>query len=93
MPGLIPDDKDSKDQPALITDVEDKSIGYIFCLGAFADKNTGVVYNDCTRNFPFMSLGGNVCFLLCIITKPMPSWPHLYLDWIQRTLWMHTQKT
>ncbi len=31
-------------------------------------------------------------FLFCIITKPTLSWPHLYLDWIQRTFWMHTRK-
>jgi hypothetical protein len=62
MPGLIPDDENSEDCPALITDVEDKSVANIFCFGAFADKNTSVVYNDCTGNFPFMSLDGNVCF-------------------------------
>jgi hypothetical protein len=85
MPGLIPEDKDSKDQPNLITDVEDESIVNIFCFGAFADKNTGVVYSGCP---------GRQCrFLLCITTKPTPSLPHLYLDWIKRTFWMHTQKT
>ncbi len=93
MPGLILDDEDSKDQPALITDVEDDSIANVFCFGAFADNNTGVVYNNCTGTFPFMSLEVNVYFLLCIITKPMQPWPHLYLDWIQRIFWMHTRKT
>jgi hypothetical protein len=34
----------------------------MFFFGAFTNKNTGVVYNDCTGNFPFMSLNGNVCF-------------------------------
>jgi hypothetical protein len=93
MPGLISDDEDSKDRPTFITDVEDKSIANIFCFEAFANKNISVVYNNCTGNFPFMSLDGNVCFLLCIIMKPTPSLPHPYLDWIQRTLWMHTQET
>jgi hypothetical protein len=32
MPGLIPDDEDSKNQPALIADVEDESIANIFCV-------------------------------------------------------------
>ncbi len=62
MPGLIPDNDDENDDqrwPALITisDVDVESIA------AFTDKHTRVVYNDCTRNFPFMSLDGNVCFL------------------------------
>ncbi len=35
----------------------------VFCFGAFSDKNTGAVYNNCTGNFPFMSLDGNICFL------------------------------
>jgi hypothetical protein len=69
MLGLIPDnsDKDDEDEPrpAFIDEIDDEyeSITNIFCLGAFADKNTSVVYNDCTGNFPFMSLDGNVSFL------------------------------
>jgi hypothetical protein len=79
MPGHIPNDKDSEDRSALITDVKDKSIANIFCFGEFADKNTGVVYNNCTGNFPFMSLDGNVCFFVmyhyktnAIFTTPIP---------------------
>jgi hypothetical protein len=48
----------------IIPEVEDESIANVFCFGAFTDKMTGVVYNDCTGNFPFMSLDGNVCFLV-----------------------------
>ena len=33
-------------------------------FGAFADKQSGVVYNNLTGNFPFMSLDGSVCFLV-----------------------------
>jgi hypothetical protein len=29
-----------------------------------ADKQTGILYNDLTGAFPFMSLKGNVCFLV-----------------------------
>jgi len=47
----------------LINDIEDESIPNVSCFGAFADKVSGVVYNDCTGNFPYMSLDGNVCFL------------------------------
>ncbi len=48
---------------------DDESIANMFCFGAFADKITGVVYNDLTGNFPFMSLDGSVCFLSCITTR------------------------
>ncbi len=36
----------------------------IFCFAAFADKHTGVIYSDLTGSFPFMSLEGNMCFLI-----------------------------
>jgi hypothetical protein len=37
----------------------------IFCLfAAFADKRTRILYNDLTGTFPFISLEGNVCFLI-----------------------------
>ncbi len=67
----IVDDKSSneyepqeREYPNIIPEVEDKSIANVFYFGAFADKMMGVVYNDCTGNFPFMSLDGNVCFLV-----------------------------
>ncbi len=53
-----------REYPNIIPEVEDKSIANVFCFGAFVDKMMGVVYNDCTENFPFMSLDGNVCFLV-----------------------------
>jgi hypothetical protein len=40
------------------------SDGNIFCFAAFADKGTGILCNDLTGAFPFMSLEGNVCFLI-----------------------------
>jgi len=51
--------------PNIIAD--DESIANVFCFGAFADKITGVVYNDLTGNFPFMSLDGSVCFF-CLVS-------------------------
>jgi hypothetical protein len=36
----------------------------IFCFSAFAHKQTATLYNDLTGVFPFMSLAGNVCFLI-----------------------------
>ncbi len=43
---------------------DDESIANIFCFGAFANKITGVIYNDLTGNFPFMSLYGSLCFFV-----------------------------
>ena len=41
--------------PNLIGDKEeDASTENVFCFGAFADKQSGVIYNDLTGNFPFM---------------------------------------
>ncbi len=40
------------------------TIANVFCFGAFTEKMMGVVYKDCTGNFPFMSLDGNFCFLV-----------------------------
>ncbi len=49
--------------PAMIEN-NDELIANAFCFGAFAEKVTGVVYNDLTGNFPFMSVNGSVCFFL-----------------------------
>ncbi len=43
---------------------DDESIANVFCFGAFTDKISGVVYNDLTDNFPFMSIDGSVCFFV-----------------------------
>ncbi len=57
---------------------EDESIANMFGFGAFADKNSGIVYHDLTGLFPFMSLDGSVCFFVmyhyesnCILTTPI----------------------
>ncbi len=49
--------------PAMIEN-NNELIANVFCFGAFADKVMGVVYNDRTGNFPFMSLDGSVCFFV-----------------------------
>ena len=36
----------------------------LYCFAAFADKHTRTINNDLTGTFPFMSLQGNVCFLI-----------------------------
>jgi hypothetical protein len=48
----------------IIANNESSTEGNSFCFGTFADKHTGTIYNDLTSNFPFMSLEGNVCFLV-----------------------------
>ena len=50
--------------PLVIVEDDDSSVGNIFCFVAFADKRTGVLYNDLTGLFPYMSLEGNVCYLI-----------------------------
>jgi hypothetical protein len=58
--------------------LDDELIAYVFCFGAFANKNNGIVYNDLTGNFPFMSIDGSVCFFVlyhyemnAILVKPV----------------------
>jgi hypothetical protein len=36
----------------------------MFCFAASADKHTGTLYNNLTSAFPFLSLEGNVYFLI-----------------------------
>jgi hypothetical protein len=50
--------------PNLIGDNDNESIANVFCFGAFANKNSGIVYHDLTRSFPFMSYDGSVCFFI-----------------------------
>ncbi len=52
MPNLIGDEDD------------DETIANVFCFGAFADKHSGVVYNNLTGAFPFMSLDGCMCIFV-----------------------------
>ena len=54
---------DTYNGPTIIED-DSESIANLFCFGAFADKVNGVIYNDLTGNFPFMSLDGSVCFFV-----------------------------
>jgi len=65
-------------RPNLIGDDGDESIANVFGFGAFADKNSGIVYHDLTGSFPFMSLDGSVCFFVlyhyeanCILADPI----------------------
>ena len=43
---------------------EDQLIANVFCFGTFADKISGVAYNDLTGKFPCMSIDGSVCFFV-----------------------------
>jgi len=64
----------------IIEDDDTSLAGNMFCFGAFADKQTGVMYSDLTGNFPYMSLEGNVCFFVvyhyesnAILGLPIPN--------------------
>ena len=48
----------------IIEDNNRSSDANIFCFATFADKQMGILYNDLTSTFPFMSLKGNMCFLI-----------------------------
>jgi hypothetical protein len=48
----------------IIPNDSDALMANVFCFGAFADKRTGVMYNDMTGNFPVVSLDGGVCYLI-----------------------------
>jgi hypothetical protein len=50
--------------PNQIGDDGDESIANVFCFGAFADKNSDIVYHDLTGSFPFMSYNGSICFFI-----------------------------
>jgi hypothetical protein len=51
--------------PHLIQEFDDYSnSANVFYFGAFADKILGVVFNDCTGNFSYMSLDGNIYFFV-----------------------------
>jgi hypothetical protein len=65
-------------RPNLIREDGDKSIANVFVFGAFADKNSGIIYHDLTGSFPFMLLGGSICFFVlyhyklnCILASPI----------------------
>ena len=69
---------------SVIVNNGDKSITNIFCFGAFANKNTGIVYHDLTGSFPFMSFDGMVCFFElnhyesnAILAPPLQDWTML----------------
>jgi hypothetical protein len=64
------DDEDSEDSIPMhvphtnVIESDDDSDGNVFVFAAFADKQNGTVYSNLTGAFPFMSLEGNVCFLV-----------------------------
>jgi hypothetical protein len=50
--------------PNYIANNDDSTYSNIFCFGGFADKKSGIIYKNLTGLFPYMSLQGNVCFLI-----------------------------
>ncbi len=55
---------DDKLKPNIIGIDDDKSTAKIFCFGAFANKNSGIVFHNLTGLFPFVSFDGSVCFFV-----------------------------
>ncbi len=47
-------------EPNLIAMDDDELIAYMFCFGAFTNKNSSVIYHDLTGLFPFVSFDGSV---------------------------------
>jgi hypothetical protein len=54
----------SQNNANVIKDDDSPMNANLFCFAAFSDKHTGIIYHNLTGAFPFMSLEGNVCFLL-----------------------------
>jgi hypothetical protein len=50
--------------PNVIADDGDESIANIFCFGAFANKNSGILYHDHTGLFPLMPFDGSICLFV-----------------------------
>ncbi len=71
-------------------DDSNKLIANIFCFGAFADTNNGIIYHNLTGLFPFMSFVGSVCFLYSTTMNPMPSLQRPLLGWMT---WASLQRT
>jgi hypothetical protein len=46
---------------------DNEFIANVFCFGAFADKNNGVVYNYLTGSFSFILLDGSICFFCTVL--------------------------
>ena len=98
MPGLVYLNEDEEERVTilplhnLIDDIKDESIAKVFCFGAFADKISGVVYNDCTGDFPYMSLDGNVCFFVMYHYETNENSSPQSRASIRNKFWRHTQK-
>ncbi len=51
-------------EPNLISMDDDELIDNIFCFGAFANRNSGIIYHNLTGLIPFVSFNGSVCFFI-----------------------------
>jgi hypothetical protein len=50
--------------PNVIGDDCNECIANVFCFSAFANRHSGIVYNNLMGNFTFVSFDGSVCFLV-----------------------------
>ena len=53
-------------------DEDNKSSANMFCFGAFADRNSGIVYHDLTGSFLLMLYNRSVCFFILYHYKSNP---------------------
>ncbi len=67
-----------KHGPNIIVNNNDSSTRNIFCFRAFADKRTGILYNNQKGLFLYMSFEGNVCFLVVYHYNPTQSLLYQY---------------
>jgi hypothetical protein len=67
---MPPQIQNKKTNQANIIESNNDSDANIFVFAAFADKRTGTLYSNLTGTLPFMSLEGNVYFLVIYHYKP-----------------------
>jgi hypothetical protein len=68
-PDLAAQDARPTPTPNVIDDNCNESIANVFCYSAFADRHLGVVYNNLTGNFPFISFNKSICYLVMDVYK------------------------
>ncbi len=71
-PNLAAQDAHPVPTPNIIDDYCNESIANVFGYDAFVDRHLGVVYNNMTGNFPFISFDGSIYYLIMNIYNATP---------------------
>jgi hypothetical protein len=69
-PNLAKQDAWPAPTPNVINEDCNKSIANVFCYSSFANRHSGVVYNNLTGNFSFVLFDGSICYLVMYMYKP-----------------------